>query len=100
MIVYALVSLLLFVTYLSVFLGGQTPASMILDAFEKKKSLTDKQIRSLFTEDSLLWKRMDDLIAAGLVSTKGSMYKTTFRGQLINRFFTWYRDLIHTTHYG
>lgn len=100
LMLYTMVSILISVLYLGVYLGGQTPASMILDAYAKKKSYTQKQLLSLFSEDMLLWKRLDDLLRAKFVKTNHIGYAVTSKGYAIFRFFHAYQHLIRTKNSG
>jgi membrane-bound ClpP family serine protease len=65
------------------YLGGETPASMILSSYKKKRSQTARELESLFTTRGLIWKRVDDLEKAGLVTQKNNHLRVTPKGQSV-----------------
>jgi hypothetical protein len=97
---YSLFSLLVSVLYLGVCLGGQTPASMILDAYKGKKSFTEKQLIALFSPDLLLWKRLDDLLRSKLVTKTRDRYCISPGGNVLYTFFHAYQTLINSRKNG
>lgn len=81
--VYVLLSIGMSIVYISFFLGAQTPASIILDAFLKRKTLSKKAIVSLFTKKHIFEKRIENLISFTLVEKNGMRYVSTVRGRYI-----------------
>ena len=81
--------------YLAMTLEGQTPASLILAAFSRKKTRTFRELSALFTEKGLFWDRIDTLLLSGFIRKKADRYTVTPRGQLIVGFMTWYRVIFN-----
>ncbi len=92
-VLYILLSLTAGVFYLGPYLGGETPASMILASFTKKKRQKEPDLIRLFTESGLFWKRIDDLRRAGLIETHREKYIATSKGRVIIHYISLYKRI-------
>ena len=91
---YVALWLLTSVFYLTPYLGGETPASMILAAL-KEKRLTEKQIIRLFTKEGLLSKRIADLEDSRCVKKDGIFVVLRHKGYLLARCIGVYQKLFN-----
>jgi hypothetical protein len=82
-LLYGLAVLITSIYYLGACLDGETPADMILDAFTRKKIWKRTELQRLFSSQGLLWDRVDELIAAGLVKRHGARFVVTQKGKWI-----------------
>lgn len=81
--VYILLSIGISITYVSFFLGAQTPASIIINTFSKRRTLSKKSIISLFTKKHIFEKRIENLMSFKLVRKNGMRYGATANGRYI-----------------
>jgi hypothetical protein len=81
--VYVLLSIGISITYISFFLGAQTPASIILNTFSKHPVMSKKDIVSLFTKRYIFEKRIENLMSFKLVKKQGGRYVATVHGRHI-----------------
>jgi hypothetical protein len=81
--VYVFLSIGISVTYITFFLGAQTPASTILYAFSKRRVLSKKSIILLFTKEHIFDKRIENLMSFTLVGKNGRRYVATPCGLLV-----------------
>lgn len=88
--IYVLLSVISAILYVGVLVEGETPTSLILSSFARDKTQTITSLMSLFTEDMLLWRRLRDLMASGLVERRGTRYMITKKGAWIVRCIRWY----------
>ena len=94
-----MVSLLSFL-YVGVVLGGETPSSMILHALSARKHMTQEEITGLFSEEVLVWKRIEDLKHSGLISMTNGTVRATDKGQRLVSYISIYERLFHRRHGG
>ncbi len=66
-VMYTLCIMVATLFYMTPYLAGQTPASMILSAMHRNKRMTKEEILALFSEEKLIKKRIIDLKRAGLL---------------------------------
>ncbi len=102
-LMYPVSSILLFIFlsltaiyfYIALSLGGETPASMILASYAKKNRQTKSQIINLFSDQGLLWKRLDDLKGAGFITEKKGLYRATGKGKTVMKIISLYQTIFH-----
>jgi hypothetical protein len=94
-VVYTLLSFGISISYMSFFLGAQTPATMIVRAFAARKTLTMRSILALFNKQYIFEKRIDNLLSSGLVKRRGMRYTATTNGTYIAALIRWYQFLFH-----
>ena len=94
-VLYIFLSLLVIFFYLTPFLGGETPASMMLDSFKKTREQAFEGLVGIFTNTGLIWKRIEDLQMAGLIKKTGGKYSVTGRGAIVAQFVLLYQKLFH-----
>lgn len=95
LMLFILLSLVIIYFYFALSLGGETPASMILASYAKKKRQTKIQLVSLFTDHGLLWKRLDDLEQSGCICHKQGKYMPTAKGKVIIFAISVYQFVFH-----
>lgn len=94
-ILYGLLSLLASLFYLTPYLGGETPASMILDALHTKKRMTEKDILDLFSDYGLIHKRVEDLVQSGLLMREGKILFLSSVGNFSVRAIVLYQKIFN-----
>lgn len=94
-VIYSLLSLLWVILYLTPLLGGESPTSMILESFKKKRQQTASDLVNLFTNTGLIWKRIDDLRSSGLIVKNGAGYVVTMKGNMVARCIIFYQSLFN-----
>ena len=94
---YVLLSCLTIVMYITISLGTEIPTSIILASFQRKKQQTFSDLTALFTDNGLIFSRIDDLIQSKLVQRSGSRLKCTGRGRVVWRILGVYRWVFHRT---
>ena len=92
---YVLLSIGISILYTSFFLGAQTPAAIILDAFFRRNKQTSATIASLFAKNHLFEKRVRNLLAWELVRKKGNRVCPTAKGHWIALIITWYQRVFN-----
>jgi hypothetical protein len=92
---YVLLVMVAMIFYLTPYLGGETPASMILASFKKKRQQSFDDLVHLFTNTGLIWKRIEDLEKAGLVVKTGPNYAVTDKGRTVSVLVILYQKLFH-----
>ncbi|OGG30675.1 hypothetical protein A3A63_00645 [Candidatus Gottesmanbacteria bacterium RIFCSPLOWO2_01_FULL_46_9] len=92
---YVLLVLVGVMFYLTPYLGGETPASMILESFGEKRQQTFRDLMGLFTNTGLIWKRIEDLQMAGLIQKQGTHYSVTGKGKMAALLVLFYQKLFH-----
>jgi len=95
LVLYMLLALTASLFYLGPYLGGETPASMILASFKKKKRQTEADLMHLFTDSGLFWKRVDDLKRSGLIEVRRAKYITTTKGRASIYCISLYQRVFH-----
>jgi hypothetical protein len=83
------------IVYISFFLGAQTPASIILDAFLKHPTMSKKAIVSLFVKKHIFEKRIENLVAFTLIRKNGTRYVATARGRCIAGIISVYQRIFN-----
>lgn len=94
-VLYVLLSAILSFLYVGVILGGETPSSMILHALTSHRHMSTSAIESLFSEKQLVWKRIEDLRASGLVDIAPQGIVCTKKGMKWARIIGAYEILFH-----
>jgi hypothetical protein len=94
-LLYSLLSLVAIMFYLTPYLGGETPASMILGSFKKRKQQSFADLVNVFTNTGLIWKRIEDLQTAGLIKKTGTNYLVTPKGKIVSTFVLSYQKLFN-----
>lgn len=92
---YILLSATAILFYLETSLGTETPSSIILESFKRKRQQTFKDLTALFTDKGLIGKRINGLVQSKLVSTYGGTLKLTGRGRAVWRVMETYRQIFH-----
>jgi hypothetical protein len=92
-LLYLLMTFTIFPFYLGVVLGGETPASTIMQAFRKKSTRSERELAGLFTEHGILGKRIEDLKSSGLIKKREDKYIATNRGRIVVLWFSWYQTV-------
>ena len=70
------------------FQEGQTPIDTLFDAFLHKNMLSKKEIFSLFSDELLMYKRLESLESKGFIQkSKTSSYQLSKRGKTIWNIF-------------
>lgn len=90
-LLYIELSCVAIVFYLAVSLGTETPTSIILASFRRKKRQTFSDLTDLFTDSGLIYKRVDDLIQSKLVERSGNTLKLTGGGKIVWNIMEFYR---------
>ncbi len=90
MVAYTLLSIISSILYVGVLVEGETPTDVLLSSFARNNKQTVGSLIKQFTEDGLLWRRLRDLTAIGLVRKNGATYVVTPAGMWIARWITWY----------
>ena len=94
-IFYLFISTLICYWYVSLFVNHETPASMILSSFVKRKHQTIAQIRRLFTKKGLIDDRLGDLVKTRLIRVKGRIVSVTRWGRYMSGIERLYRYILH-----
>lgn len=94
-LLYLLLSAIFSFLYVGVILGGETPSSMILHALASRPGMTKSAIESLFSEKQLVWKRIEDLRASGLVAITSQGVVGTKKGMQFARMIAAYETLFY-----
>jgi len=81
--------------YLSLFVEGETPSSMILTSFQKKHRQTFVQLVHLYTSYGLIGKRIDSLKEHGLVVYRRGKFSLTSKGRMVFTVIETYKKLFH-----
>jgi hypothetical protein len=94
---YVLLSSVIIVFYITISLGTEIPTSIILASFKREKRQTFSDLTALFTDNGLIFSRIDDLIQSKLVERSGSRLRLTPRGKLVWHVLEVYRRVFHRT---
>lgn len=97
---YVLLSLIAVFFYLTPYLGGETPASMILAALHEHKRHSYKELRNLFTEEQLIGKRIEDLLSTGCIVQRKGTLRVTAKGRHLLGVIRIYQKLFHRPQIG
>ena len=92
---YVLLSAAAIFFYLTPYLGGETPVSMILTSFQQKKRQTIKNLVSLFSVGGLIEKRIEDLVVNNLVVRRGGKLRITPTGYAVYLVIQVYKSVFH-----
>lgn len=100
LLLYILLSFIAILFYLTPYLGGETPASMILAALRTRERQTYRELRNLFTRKGLIGKRIDDLLIADYVVRRKGTLKITAKGRHLLGVIRIYQKVFHRPHIG
>lgn len=93
--VYALLAFLYYIYFGNAYLGEDSPSSRIFYHLQTGPK-SYEQILSYFSDDSLVGKRVVNLLDAGLVSqSRDSRYTVTSKGIFLMTIIEVYRNLLH-----
>lgn len=92
-LIYALLSFIYYIYFGNAYLGEDSPSSRIFYHLEKGPK-TYEQILSYFSDESLILKRLRNLVDAKLIEHKDGMYVVTQRGKLMMFIFERYRHVL------
>jgi hypothetical protein len=98
--IYLLMSLFVSYFYMTFFLAGETPSSIILDSFLRKKQQARSELLHLFSEQGLVLNRLDDLISTHLIIQKKDVYRVTSKGRILAVCIFLYEYLFHRVKRG
>ncbi len=90
-ITLVLFSLILFCFYMALSQGTELPSSVILSSFTRKKQQKMSDLTNLFTDQGLIYNRLDDLVKWKLVERRDRKLMLTVRGRLVWRIMEAYR---------
>lgn len=83
MIVYSLLSLLAFILLITPVLGDTAPTSRMLLYLRDHRRSSVRALVQLFSDKTMIEKRLDDLVTAGLVCVHDGRYMATAAGKLV-----------------
>ena len=96
-LLYILLSGAAVICYIAVSLGTEIPTSMILASFKRKKQQTSGDLTALFTDNGLIFARIDDLVQSNVIRHSGDRLILTGRGNLVWKVLGIYRRVFHRT---
>jgi hypothetical protein len=96
-VLYTLLSLVSVILYLTPFLGGENPSSMMISSFKKKRQQVPSDLVQLFSNTGLIWKRIEDLRSAGLITKNGVVFVATGRGNVVSWLVSLYQKIFNRT---
>jgi len=80
--------------------GDESPSSKIILLVAKYKNLALNELLSNFSDQQLVYKRLDDLVKAGLIEKINNRYFAKPKGKLLIRLIEIYRAVLNWNQTG
>lgn len=100
MIIFLLLALAFIIFSISPLLGDESPTSKILLLIRKKKQMSYDQIKTKFSNEKLIKKRLDQMMNLGWIKHAGRGYKTKDKGRRIADVIHFYRKILGWSSFG